>query len=278
MEEWKGKKVDLIIGNFEVIHQGHWKLFERTDSPTVLTFNNIPRKKDLPIFSFKDKCRHLYYFLNNPDSDIFIMDLKKENKKAASFVKFLKKQINPTKIIVGSDFKFGSDFKDVKYLSKYFNVDVVERDKRYSTTKIREHIANGQIEKAQKDLITLFRIDGKVVKGKQLGRKLGYKTANIYRSKKLLKVCPGVYYATTTLPMDGYKREYPSSATIRNIEDGRQLIEVHLIGQDLPEFYGKDITVHPKKYINEIKRPKSLEDLRQIIKDNFVKINKVTKN
>lgn len=278
MSEWKGKKVDLIIGNFEVIHHGHWKLFERTDSPTILTFKNIPRKKDYPIFSFDTKCSNLYYFLENVENDIFIMDLKKENKKAASFVKFLKKQINPTKIIVGSDFKFGSDFKDVKYLSKYFNVDVVQRDEQYSTSNIREYISKGQIEKAQKALITKLTIDGKVVKGKQLGRKLGYKTANIYRSKRLLKLCPGVYYAKTSLPMDGYKKQYDSSATIRNMDDGRQLIEVHLIGYDLPEFYGKDITVEPFKYISEIKKPKSFEDLKKIIKDNFIKINKVTKN
>ncbi len=277
MENWKGKEIDLIIGSFEVIHYGHWMLFKRTKNPTVLTFKNIPRKNHNSIFSFKQKC-HFFSFLFENDNDVFLIDLKKKNMKAAAFVKYLKKEINPTKIIVGSDFKFGSDFKDVNYLSKYFNVDVVQRNERYSTSKIREYISTGKIEEAQNDLITKIVLEGKVVKGKQLGRKLGYKTANFYRSKNLLKFFPGVYFAKASLSMDNYEKQYDSSMTIRNVENGRQLIEVHLIGYDLPEFYGANIVVKPIKYINEIKHPKSICDLKKIIKDNFNKINKVTKN
>ncbi|MDE6476658.1 MAG: hypothetical protein K2L48_00405 [Mycoplasmoidaceae bacterium] len=242
-----------------------------------MTFKNIPRKNHHPIFSFKQKCQFFSFLLEN-ENDVFLLDLKKKNMKAAAFVKYLKKEINPTRIIVGSDFKFGSDFKDVNFLSRYFDVDVVLRDDKYSTSKIREYISTGKIEEAQNDLITKIVLEGKVVKGKQLGRKLGYKTANFYRSRNLLKFFPGVYFAKASLPMDNYEKQYDSSMTIRNIEDGRQLIEVHLIGYDLPEFYGTNIVVKPLRYINQIRRPKSIDDLKKIIKNNFKKINKVTKN
>lgn len=264
---------DLIIGNFEVIHKGHKMLFDKTTNPMVLTFKNIPRKTDSMLFSFEQKINNIKKLTNNK---IYILDLKKQNKTAGEFTNYLKKIIKPNKIIVGSDFKFGSDFKDVKYLKKYFNVTVVNKNKKYSTTKIKQKFLKTKVTFAQNDLFIKFNIEGTVVKCKQLGRKLGYHTANIYRDKELMHLPEGVYYGDCCLTINNKTKHYKASGTIRNDINNKQLIEIHIINYLLPEFYGTHISFTPTKYINKIQKAKSLDDLKKIIKNNFIKIKKLT--
>ncbi|MDE7434017.1 MAG: hypothetical protein K2M43_02745, partial [Mycoplasmoidaceae bacterium] len=73
----------LIIGNFEVIHKGHSKLFNKANKPFVYTFKNLPNKKDLPIYSFEQKIQNL---LDLNVADIFVLDFKKQNLTANQFI------------------------------------------------------------------------------------------------------------------------------------------------------------------------------------------------
>ncbi len=264
---------DLIIGNFEVIHKGHKILFNKSIDPMVLTFKNIPRKSSPLLFSFEQKIDNIKKLTHNK---IYTFDLGRQNKTANEFIDYLNKFIKPKKIIVGSDFKFGSDFKDAEFLKRYFNVTVINKNNKYSTTLIKQKLLNTNIASAQNDLFIKFRLEGTVTKGKQLGRKLGYRTANIYRDKQLMHLPEGVYYGECSLKINNKIKHYKASATIRNQSNKKQLIEIHILNLSLPDFYGSHISFTPIKYINKIQRAKSLNDLKKIIENNFTKIKKLT--
>lgn len=259
----------LIIGNFEVIHKGHLKLFNSSKNFSIYTFKNLPNKTQKPLYSFEEKINNLK--LLNPQ-DIYVLDLKKDNQASLKFVNKLLKEVKPKEIIVGSDFKFGSDNKTINYLKKFFKVIVINRNKKYSTTKIRQLISLGDLTSANKMLFKPFYVSGIVIKGKQLGRKLGYKTANIIRTSDLQQLKTGVYAGTTII--GNSKKEHLSAISVRMLDNTKQIIESHIINKNLKEFYGKKIKINLFKHIQETKKPKTIEDLKLIVKQNVKKASR----
>ena len=143
-----------------------------------------------------------------------------------------------------------------------------EDKKTISSTRIKEAILNGDIINANKLLGHTFTISGKVVKGMQLGRKLGFPTANIaYNS--LEKIIPknGVYYTITkikdkehvSITNIGTKPSVQKSSTIS--------IETHILDYN-QSVYGQNISIiFYDRIRNEIKFNKIQDLIDQITKD-----------
>ncbi len=230
------KKIDsntvICIGSFDGLHLVHQKIINKTiddarknnckslvitfkDHPMrVLNPNNVP-KLLMPIDEKIDMLKDLGVdYLGLYD----FLEIK--NIFADKFISYLVNNYNMKKIICGFNFRFGHKNKgDISYLKEKgkdldFDVYVFEShmlsNKKISSTKIRTYIKYGEIKKANLFLGRHFSITDVVVKGKQLGRQLGFPTANIMHNSVYAIPQNGVY--ATITEFEG--KNYPSMTNI----------------------------------------------------------------
>ena len=210
------KRSSLAIGNFDGVHKGHQKVFKlarfiakKTKSKFgILTFSPLPvmffnkKIKNYRLTSENEKFQLLKK--NGADFVINIKFNKNFSKiSAEDFIrKIIYKKINPKHIFVSNNFKFGNKRKgDVNLLIKFgkkhnfkllkINPHKYEK-KLVSSTRIRKYIQKGNFDLANILLTRVWSIDGRVIKGRMLGRKLGYRTCNI-RIKNYVLPMPGIY-------------------------------------------------------------------------------------
>lgn len=235
----------LCIGSFDGIHLVHQKIIRQVVEDAkkqgyksmVITFREHPLsilnpskmpKLLMPLNEKIQKIRELGvdYLVLYDFSEV-------KNIPTEQFIEYLTKNYNMKKIICGFDFKFGYKNKgNVQYLknasAKYgYDIQVFESlmisNKKISSTKIRTYIKYGEIEKANLFLGRPFNITDEVVRGKQLGRQLGFPTANI------------MYNSTYCIPQNGVY------ATITEFE-GKDYISMTNIGYN-PTFKNKYISI-----------------------------------
>lgn len=197
---------------------------------------------------------------------------------AGEFVKtVLVKQLNIHKIIIGYDHRFGvnrtADINDLIHYGKQYNFEVAQinaeeiNEITISSTKIRTALLDGAIELANQYLGYDYFFSGKVIKGKQLGRTIGFPTANIIllESYKLLPK-NGVYVVYSTI---NNKREYGMMNIGYNptVGENNKTIEVHFF--DLNEdLYDKIVNVSIVKFIRTEEKFESIDALKmQLNKD-----------
>lgn len=250
---------NLIIGFFDGIHLGHNKLFHNLGRTTILTFNFFKKntKQIFPLNKRLDIINELY----KPDN-IIIFDLEKINVTAKYFIENYLKKWNFKQIIVGEDFKFGSDQKDVKYLKKCFPVNIVKRESNdVSTSLIKEKLMNGEIEIVNKFLLKPYSYVSEVIDGNKLGRKLGFPTANFFYDESYILPSDGIYITKSIIN----NKEYYSLTflgipkTINGITNKQ--FETYLIDYHGPEFYGEFLNVTFFTKIGEVKKYDNLNDL-----------------
>ena len=199
----KYKSSALAIGNFDGVHLGHQKVFLKTKALAkkkkikfgVLTFTPLPImffNKKIKNYRLVSESQKLKLFENNKvDFAINIKFNKSFSKISAEhFIKkIIYKKLNVKLLAVSNNFKFGRNRKgnvnllkkfSHKYGYKVLNVNPYKNLKKIvSSTKIRKYLQKGKINLANKLLSKTWFIEGIVRKGKQLGRKLGYRTCNI---------------------------------------------------------------------------------------------------
>ena len=187
----------LAIGNFDGVHIGHQKVFNKTKEFAkkenikfgILTFTPLPvmffnkEIKNFRLASEKQKLKLLKK--NKVDFTININFNKKFSKiKAKEFIeKIIFKKINPKSLSVSNNFKFGRNRQgNVKLLKKFstkFNYKLLNISpfknlkKVVSSTQIRKCLRSGNINLANKLLARTWFIEGRVIEGKKIGRKLG---------------------------------------------------------------------------------------------------------
>jgi len=190
----------LAIGNFDGIHLGHQVLLqklmqtaqERGLNSAVMTFEPHPRELFTPekaparLCSLREK---LEYFSSAGVDRVYVCAFNRRFAKVTvnDFMqRILRQSLNAQVILVGEDFRFGAqragstqDFMQAGFnLMKMPQVDL-DGD-RVSSTRVRSALANGELDKAAQLLGRPYSISGKVVYGAQLGRQLGFPTANVH--------------------------------------------------------------------------------------------------
>ena len=202
-----------------------------------------------------------------------------KNVSADNFCKYLKK-LGVRKIIAGNDFKFGLDNAgDTELLKKYFELDIIDdffiNNDKVSSTKIKELIKAGNLDLANKYLGYLFYTTGKIVRGNKIGRKLGYRTANIKYNNKILPP-NGVYLGYLYLKNNKYY-------TILNIGYNPSLnmqkrirCEAHILNFKKNIYNKKVKLVYLKRLRDEVKFKDKNDLINQLNKDyeNALKIIK----
>ena len=288
----------ILIGNFDGLHLGHQKLFSLANNFKkkyslklgVLNFDPMPKmyfNNDIKNFRISNQNQKINLF-KKLNVDFVItkrFDKKFSKTKSIDFIeKILKKKLNAKFIFVSNNFRFGNKREgDVKQLIKFenkFNYKIVKpkpllvKNKIVSSSLIRNYLQNGKLNEVNKLLNRNWSLEGKVQKGKQLGKKIGFPTANIDISDYVL-ACPGVYAVKVKI-----SKSLKSIKGIANLgyrptfDEKKILLEVHLFNFS-GNLYNKDLTVEFLRFIRKEKKFKNVNQLKKQIKIDLIKAKKI---
>ena len=287
----------ILIGNFDGVHLGHQKLFSLARKYKkkyslkigVLTFEPMPKMffnnklKNFRISSLSQKID----LLKNCKVDFIITkkfdkDFSKTN--SISFIKkVLGKKLKPKFIFVSNNFRFGNKREgNVRQLIRFESMcgyKVIKpqplsiNKKILSSSLIRNFLQKGKLEKANKILNRNWSIIGKVQKGKQLGKKIGFPTANI-DIKDYVLANTGVYSVQAKMTSGNNFFKGIANLGYRPTFNGKKiLLEIHLFNFS-GNLYNKYLTVEFLKFIRKEKKFKNVEQLRKQIKIDLLKVKK----
>jgi len=195
--------------------------------------------------------------------------------------------LNAKKIIIGYDHRFGrnrtADINTLKEFGKQFEFEVEEigqqeiEDVAVSSTKIRKALLDGKVEKANRYLQQPFMLTGNVVKGKGLGKKFGYPTANL-KITETYKLIPkdGVYIVRSVIDDIPYYGMM-NIGTNPTVGGKEQTIETYffMLDQDL---YGSKLQIEMLARIRDEKNFDSVEDLKRAMKQDEAFTNQYIKD
>ncbi|MBR6737142.1 MAG: riboflavin biosynthesis protein RibF [Clostridia bacterium] len=275
------EKTVLALGYFDAVHVGHMRVLKKTlevaeslgVEPCVLIFTGQKQGESKNLFTLMER---ILKISKSSVANVIVKELSKEfmAKTETEFLNELTSLYNPVAVVSGADFTFGKGaLGNTKTLENYFGKDSVHTiplieigGEKVSTTKIKEYIALGNVKDASKLLGGYYFISGEVIKGKSIGKSLGFPTANIIVEPEKLLVKNGVYKTETFIDGNVYKgiTNVGSQPTV----NGESIvIETHLDGFD-GDLYGKFLIVHFVDRIRDIVKFSSLDELKiQLGKD-----------
>jgi riboflavin kinase/FMN adenylyltransferase len=285
----------VTLGNFDGVHLGHQKIFEKVKEEAskihgeavVITFEPHPLKvlspeRFLPLLTPFRKKMMLIEKVGIETVLCLRFSLAFSEISPDEFIKnILVERVKVKKIIVGYNYRFGKEQKgDVQTLIQsgqplHFEVEVVEAlridQTIVSSSKIREFIQKGEVERASKLLGRDYPIIGKVIEGSKRGHSLGFPTTNLEISDELYPKT-GVYAVEVVwnhqvfngLANVGFN---PTFLSAQSGKEGRFSLEVYILNFN-QEIYGEEIQVNFRKRIrDEVRFDSPSHLIEQIQKD-----------
>jgi len=279
----------LTLGTFDGIHKGHKTIISKLTSESkkydlksiILTFfphpRNIVSSKKIKSISTIDEKIQIFSELDLDELIIQNFNKSFSEMGAEEFIKLLVNNLNLKKIIVGYNHRFGknrsADINVLKDFSMKYDFEVIEikafevEKIKISSTKIRSAINDGNIDICNNYLGYNFNINGIVVKGKSIGKSIGFPTANINIAEEY-KIIPknGVYLVRCFFEKNkfygmmniGYNPTFGSN---------EKTIEVNIFDFNR-DLYNKKIRIEYLEFIrDEIKFDNAEELQNQLIKD-----------
>jgi riboflavin kinase/FMN adenylyltransferase len=201
---------------------------------------------------------------------VLAFDRAMSEMSAEDFLRtILQGQLRGSHLVVGHDFAFGHDrLGTTEWLRERIQTTVVppfELDgQRVSSSLIRSKIQAGDLQAAANMLGRPFAIRGVVVAGEQLGRKLGFPTANIALPARHILLPDGVYAAKATTPFGCFSAAV-SIGDRPTVDGDRRVIEAFLLDFPGHNLYGRAVTVNMWRRIREQRRFNTLEELKEWI-------------
>lgn len=283
----------VTIGTFDGVHLGHQKILNKLKNEAneingeslLFTFYPHPRMVVFPdshnlklIQTIDEKIASLRDFgLDNVIIYPFTKDFSRLT--AFEFVRdILVHKLKVKKLVIGYDHQFGrnreGDIEFLKETANIFDFEVIEisaeeiNEVNVSSTKIRNSITDGNIDKANEFLGKPFQVQGQVVKGKKLGRKIGYPTINLQLNNEH-KIMPldGVYAVQVSVGIEQYfgMMNIGVNPTIADEMNEQKKYEVHLFDFD-QDIYGENVIVLFRKFVRKEKTFDNLDELKLQIK------------
>ncbi len=272
----------VALGSFDGLHSGHLSLVNK-----IIELANENKGRSI-VYTFKNHPRTLIkgatppkLLMDNESKEeilealgvdlIYFEEFNEEYMKLTpeGFIKYLCEKFKVKGIVVGFNYRFGykniGNIEMLKELStKYgYELYVMEpcnyEDEVISSSRIRNELLNGNINKAMKMLNRPYFIKGKVVHGKKLGRTIGFPTANLDYSKEALIPRKGVYY--TNVQWQG--KIYKGITSVGNnptVNGDKLTIETYILDFN-NDLYGHNIKVYFIKKIRDEKKFNSIDDL-----------------
>jgi riboflavin kinase / FMN adenylyltransferase len=290
------KNAVITIGTFDGVHKGHQQILQQLNftasaclgESVIITFEPHPRevltRKDqgIKLLNTLDEKIRLLYRQQIDHLVIIPFTVEFSKLSAEEYIKdFLLKYFHPHTIIIGYDHRFGHNREgNIHLLKKFESVygyEVQEippqliQDIAVSSTRIRNSLQEGNITLANELLGYDYTLEGKVIHGDQLGRKLGYPTANIepIDVKKLIPAI-GVYAVTLHIKNDAKRYKGMLNIGYRPTFNGKEFrIEVNIFDFN-KEIYNQEVTLHFKAFIRPDQRFENAAGLtEQLAKDKM---------
>ncbi len=280
----------LTIGKYDGMHLGHQQILQRLKEIAVdmnlpsLVILSEPQPEEFfagdkapaRLLSFEDKLT----FLESLGIDlVYKMTFDQQLSELAplDFIQdILHRGMGVKALVIGDDFHFGRNREgDFSLLKKQgeklgFTIEAAEAclidGQRVSSTLLREKLEAGDCDYVRSLLGRPYYLSGEVVRGEQLGRELGYPTANLKTGINRLAL-EGVFIATVQLGQRSIKG-VASIGYKPSIEGQHDLTaEVYLLEFD-ENIYGKKLTLSFHKKIRDQEKFSSLEELKDQIADD----------
>ena len=274
------------IGNFDGLHLGHKTLLSHLQEKskalklpsTVISFEPLPAEFFMPstptrIYPVRDKVRLLaqlgldYYMLLRFNKAL-------ANMAARDFVRqFLLTQLKVRYLVVGDDFRFGKqrtgDFKLLQSMGAAAGMEVCDtptchyQEQRISSTRIRHHLAAGNLQESNKLLAAPYQLSGRVRHGEKRGRTIGYPTLNLLVPDNIAAI-HGVYavkiYGLTNKPLTGVA----SLGTNPTVAGKEVRLETYVFGYN-GDAYGKYVCIQLDTFLRPEETFSSFERMKQQI-------------
>ena len=266
----------ISLGKFDGIHRGHELLLEQLLkkkkeglATVIFTFDIPPKKKleeeDVKVLTTNEEKMHMFdtfgidYLIECPFTQE-VMSMEPED-----FIRMLVSKLSVKCIVAGEDFCFGHNRRgNYKMLQRYAELlsyeaiilpKMKEDARDISSTYVREEIAAGRIEKANKLLGYSYFVSGIVEHGNRLGRTIGFPTINIIPPANKLLPDFGVYITKVTTEGESYQGV--TNVGCKPTIEGKNPIGIETYILDFnQDVYGKNACVtFLKKIRNECKFP-----------------------
>jgi riboflavin kinase/FMN adenylyltransferase len=274
----------LTIGSYDGVHSGHQQILhglveqahENGEPAVVVTFHPHP------VLVIKEEVRPFYLTL--PDNRARLMgDLgvdivltypfsrKTSQTSAREFISLLYTHLHFSQLWIGYDFALGKNREGnsshLKELGKEFGYSLKDTPPFYingelvSSSRIRKQLREGKIQQAAAFLGRPFEITGKVIKGENRGKSLGFATSNLDVPQEMVNIKPGVYACWASVQGQNWK-------AVTNIGfrptfgDGLLVprIETHLL-RFSGDLYGEDISL---RFIDRLRDEMKFEQVSEL--------------
>lgn len=285
------KKTILTLGTFDGVHIGHKKILERITQNTengkyeslVLTFFPHPRmvlqeKSEIKLLNTISEKSKLLEQSGIENLVIHPFNESFSRLTAEEFVhSILVDQFHIQKIIIGHDHRFGrnrtANIDDlIAFGAEYgFEVEQISaqeiQDVSVSSTKIRKALDEGNIALANDYLGYPYFLTGEVVKGKQLGRTIGFPTANLNIEEDYKKIPKNGVYIVKTFIDNAAVFGMMNIGFNPTVNGEKQTIEVNLFDFDA-DIYGQKLEISLLEYIREEQKFGSVDLLKEQLKQD----------
>ncbi len=300
------KNTVVTIGSFDGVHAGHQKILRQVSElahsiegqSVVVTFEPHPRLvlqppqpseggrsevKSDELRLLTDIDEKIHYLQQQGIDNVVVVPFTREwseQSPQAYIEQFLVHHFHPRYIVIGYDHRFGTKRSgDISFLqaqSEQFGYKVIEIQRQevdalaVSSSKIRKALEAKEVTAATRLLGHYFNFTGEVVKGQQIGREIGFPTANIAVKERYKLVPPHGIYAVFVW-IEGvkyhgmlYRGDRPTLKDFDNVT-----IEVNIFDFKA-DIYGKKVTVELVDYLRPDQKFESLEDLVvQLAEDEY---------
>ncbi len=289
----------LTIGTFDGVHMGHQVILkevvnhakENNGESILLTFEPHPRKLLFPeqrieIITPLDKKLELINAIGIKHIVVVPFTHKFAKMSAREYVSdFLVKEFQPQSIVIGYDHHFGNDRKGnialLNEMKREFDFNVVEISAQLidnatvSSTKVRKALKEGQVSEAEQMLGRSYSLLGNVKQGAQLGRTIGYPTANIQplHNEQIIPA-NGVYAVKVVYNNIEYTGMLNIGFKPTVANDSKLSIEVNIFNFS-EDIYGRELEIIFIERLRQEQKFSSIDELQEQLKKDELQAKKI---